>query len=236
MNFNDSVFSLHDLGEIEPEVAGSFANLLKMKDDGRDVEDIGLMFELSVDFFGSQQVIELIRDGSNIPVTNDNVEKYVELFIDWKLNKSINNRFVPFKEGYDMICSTPIMKIFAPEELSELVSGVENYDWKEFRKKTKIEGFKKADKTVEFFWSIFENDWDDQTRINFLNFVTGSRTAPIGGLGKLGVKIAKVDDKNLLPVAHTCFNKLDLPNYNDREVMKRNLSICLENCEGFGLK
>lgn len=42
-------------------------------------------------------------------------------------------------------------------------------------------------------------------------------------------------DENSIPVAHTCFNLLDLPNISDREEMRRRLLICLENTQGFNL-
>lgn len=42
-------------------------------------------------------------------------------------------------------------------------------------------------------------------------------------------------DENALPVAHTCFNLLDLPNITDREEMRRRLLICLEHSHGFNL-
>ncbi len=45
-----------------------------------------------------------------------------------------------------------------------------------------------------------------------LAFVTGSDRVPMQGLSKLKFVIQRAgDDENRLPVAHTCFNLLDLP-------------------------
>ena len=38
-----------------------------------------------------------------------------------------------------------------------------------------------------------------------------------------------------LPVAHTCFNVLDLPPYPNKEIMKDKLLTAIMNTEGFGL-
>ena len=38
-----------------------------------------------------------------------------------------------------------------------------------------------------------------------------------------------------LPVAHTCFNLLDLPPYTARATMKTKLLQAIEQTEGFGL-
>ncbi len=39
-----------------------------------------------------------------------------------------------------------------------------------------------------------------------------------------------------LPIAHTCFNQLGLPDYGDRDVLQRKLTIAISNAEGFGLE
>jgi E3 ubiquitin-protein ligase NEDD4 len=36
------------------------------------------------------------------------------------------------------------------------------------------------------------------------------------------------------PVAHTCFNRLDLPAYDDPEVLRTRLEFCMDNIEGLG--
>ena len=39
----------------------------------------------------------------------------------------------------------------------------------------------------------------------------------------------------MLPSAHTCFNQLDLPEYESEEIMKEKLLIAIrEGSEGFG--
>lgn len=38
-----------------------------------------------------------------------------------------------------------------------------------------------------------------------------------------------------LPVAHTCFNLLDLPKYQTKEVLKTKLLQAIQQTEGFGL-
>lgn len=39
----------------------------------------------------------------------------------------------------------------------------------------------------------------------------------------MGFIINKVDDDGRLPVAHTCFNTLDLPGYTSKEVLEKKL-------------
>ena len=39
-----------------------------------------------------------------------------------------------------------------------------------------------------------------------------------------------------LPVAHTCFNQLVLPAYNNKKIMQQKLLMAISNTEGFGLE
>lgn len=234
---NNYSFNLNDLAEIDSQVANSLRELIKSKERGDNIEDIGMMFDLSVEYYGTEQIIELVEGGSEKPVTNDNLEEYIQKYIDWKLTKSIEKQFNAFKEGYNLICNTPMMKIFSPQELNILVSGIEKFNWEEFKKAVILKGgYKKDSNTIVDLWHIFDNDLNEQQRINFLYFVTGTKTAPAGGLKNLHIVIEKTSDCKLLPVAHTCFNRIEIPNYSDRKLLKTNLLICLENCEGFGLK
>jgi len=38
-----------------------------------------------------------------------------------------------------------------------------------------------------------------------------------------------------MPVAHTCFNLLDLPSYSDREILRRKLLQAIQHTHGFAL-
>jgi len=44
------------------------------------------------------------------------------------------------------------------------------------------------------------------------------------------------DKEENLPEAHTCFNQLILPEYQNKEILKKKLIIAISNAEGFGLE
>jgi hypothetical protein len=54
------------------------------------------------------------------------------------------------------------------------------------------------------------------------------------------MKISRIRDRkgglDRLPVAHICFNQIGLPDYNDRETLKRKLTIAISKPKGFGLE
>ena len=43
------------------------------------------------------------------------------------------------------------------------------------------------------------------------------------------------EDEEKLPIAHTCFNQLILPNYKTKEQLSMKLTQAVENSEGFGM-
>ena len=84
---------------------------------------------------------------------------------------------------------------------------------------------------------------DEDGRRLFLMFTTGSKTAPMGGLGALRppahpafrIQRAGPDSSNL-PTSHTCFNTLLLPDYDPPDKVAHLLNIAIRECEGFGLQ
>jgi hypothetical protein len=43
----------------------------------------------------------------------------------------------------------------------------------------------------------------------------------------------QLDDVTRLPSAHTCFNRLDLPEYSSKEELAARLTTALRNSQGF---
>ena len=59
---------------------------------------------------------------------------------------------------------------------------------------------------------------------------------PNEGFKQLPLKISKVSNKNALPVAHTCFNQIDLPEYDSKIILKEKLEKAItEGAIGFFL-
>lgn len=232
--------TLHDYAEIDPQAAETLEKLIitahSPDQEKRDeIASYELYFEISENILGSVETIQLCPNGSNKLVTADNADEYVKLYIDWKLNKSVEAPFETFRASFDSFLQTPVMRLFQPEELDELISGREEMDWEALKKVVVYEdGYTSRSKSVKIFWKIFDH-WNYEQKLQMLYFITGSKKAPAGGLKNLSLKISKMPKSNMLPIAHTCFNTLVLPDYQDQTIMEHNLEICLENSESFGI-
>ena len=50
------------------------------------------------------------------------------------------------------------------------------------------------------------------------------------------MKIAPGGNKCLLPVARTCFNRIDLPQYETEDELNDKLSLAIKNCDSFEIR
>ncbi|XP_068245605.1 probable E3 ubiquitin-protein ligase HERC4 isoform X2 [Palaemon carinicauda] len=225
---------LDDLSDLDPCLSRSLHELLDYdKDDAEDV--FCLNFTVTHDFFGETKVIPLKPDGENINVTSQNKQEYVDLLVDYKLNKSIETQYQAFHDGFYRVCGGIVLKLFYPMELMALVTGNENYDWHELEKNSEYKGEYTADhEVIKMFWEVFHDLALDQKK-QFLLFLTGTDRVPILGMKALKVTIQSTADDAYLPVAHTCIAQLDLPKYHTKEKLRYKLLQAIQQSEGFGL-
>lgn len=227
--------TLKDLQDLSPTLAKGLQNLLDY--DGDDLENtFFLTFEVSVEHYGHTLSHELKKGGSHMKVTKENRQEYVDLYVDFVLNASVKHCFEAFSQGFYKVCSNKVLDLFHAQELMVLVVGSENYNWNDLEKNAEYKDeFHRNHPTVRMFWRVFHGlDYEEKKK--FLLFLTGSDRIPILGMSEIKVVLQpmKVDDSHL-PVAHTCFNLLDLPMYSSEAAMREKLRLAIQNAQGFGL-
>lgn len=229
--------TLFDLKGLDPMLARSLQQLLDY--DGEDVEDVFCMnFSVLYEEYGAKQVDELCENGANLPVTRANKEKYVKLYVDYILSKSIEKSFTAFFDGFWSVCGqSDMLKLFGPQELEQVVCGMQDFDFEALESVCKYDGFDDGADTevVKWFWEIARN-FPNEEKKQLLAFATGSDRVPIGGLHRFKFVIAKQGaNSDQLPTSHTCFNVLMLPEYDSKEKLDRLLRLAIANSEGFGM-
>ncbi|CAG5130186.1 unnamed protein product [Candidula unifasciata] len=225
--------SLYDMKGVQPDVAKGLQDLLDY--DG-DVESVfALTFEVVQPVIGGTKTVPLKPDGENIPVTNDNRIEYVQLYIEWVLNNSIYAQFQAFYHGFHSVCASNALIMLRPEEVENLVCGSPTLVMEDLKKVTNYDGFTASDTVIKNFWEVVLH-LPIETQKRLLLFTTGSDRIPIGGISEMTFKISRIDDVNLLPMSHTCFNQLVLPAYSSKKILKQKLITAISNAEGFGLE
>ncbi|EDX08786.1 probable E3 ubiquitin-protein ligase HERC4 isoform X2 [Drosophila simulans] len=225
---------LSDLRQLSPPEANSMQSLLDYQ--GADFKEVfDLTFEISRDVFGEAETKCLKPNGNEIAVTLENKQEFVDLYVDFVFNKSVELHYKAFHKGFMKVCSGRVIHIFQPEELMAVVVGNEDYDWQALQDSCEYrEGYTSGDDTIKWFWEVI-HDMSEAEKKNFLLFLTGSDRIPIQGMKALKLTIQPTPDERFLPVAHTCFNLLDLPRYKTKERLKYKLLQAIQQTQGFSL-
>ncbi|XP_072413883.1 probable E3 ubiquitin-protein ligase HECTD2 [Chiloscyllium punctatum] len=229
-----ALLTLDDLRQLMPDLAHGLTALINY--EGNIEEDFCSTFQIFQEEFGILKSYNLKPGGNRIPVTNQNRQEYVQLYIDFLLNKSIYKQFAAFYYGFHSVCASNALMLLLPEEVEILVCGSPELDIYALQKITQYEGYSKMDPTIRYFWDVILG-FSLELQKQLLHFTTGSDRVPVGGLADLSFKITKIDvPTDWLPVAHTCFNQLCLPPYKNKKELKQKLTIAISNTEGFGLE
>uniref|UniRef100_A0A667YA66 HECT and RLD domain containing E3 ubiquitin protein ligase 4 n=1 Tax=Myripristis murdjan TaxID=586833 RepID=A0A667YA66_9TELE len=227
--------NLDDLKELMPDVGRSLQQLLDYTED--DIEDtFCLNFTVTEENFGATEVLELIPNGEDINVNKSNRQEFVSAYVDYIFNRSVAPLFESFYAGFHKVCGGKVLELFQPNELQAMVIGNTNYDWKELEKSTEYKGEYWAEHpTIKFFWEVF-HELPLEKKKEFLLFLTGSDRIPILGMKSLKLVIQPTGGgEHYLPVAHTCFNLLDLPKYTSIETLREKLLQAIDHNQGFNL-
>jgi len=227
--------TFQDLQETYPVLAKGLKNLLDYTGD--DIEEVfGVNFQISYSVFGEQKTHLLIAGGADINVTKQNRDEYVRLYTKFLLEDYIQKQFAEFLKGFQMVCMTPVFKLFVPEEVQLLICGSPVFNFEDLQKTTLYDnGYTATHPVIKNFWEVVHSlSLEEKKKLLF--FSTGSDRAPIGGLANLNFVITRHgSDSDRLPQAHTCFNHLLLPEYSTKEKLRDRLMAAINNAEGFGM-
>lgn len=140
--------TLADLRDISPTVATSLQSLLDY--EGDDFEEVFcLNFEVTREVFGEARHVPLKAGGEHLAVTQRNKAEYVELYVQYMLDTSVQRQFNGFKDGLMRVCGGKVMELFEPHELMAVVIGNEDYDWHVLEECSQYKnGYTSGDKTV----------------------------------------------------------------------------------------
>jgi E3 ubiquitin-protein ligase HERC4 len=231
--------TLEDLKEIDETI---YSSLKQIKEyPGDDAEDVFCLdFEISYSGIGGEELKHdlLGANGAGTAVTSGNKGTYVDLYVEWFFERSIEGSFKAFATGFLRVVDGRALHLFTPLELEQLVEGETRLNFYELEKGAEYEGFTESHHSVLEFWSVVHTFSYEQKQ-KLLRFATGSGRAPIGGLSNLLPKFKlqrNGPDSESLPSAATCFSTLLLPEYSSREKLRAKLLLAIENASGFGLQ
>lgn len=114
--------SFIELKNLDPEY---FKNLVNLKNYQGDIEnDFGLNFTLDdEEDNGGVRNIELIKNGKNINVTQNNKLLYIRRVANYKLTDSVIGQCESFKNGILKVIDEEALRLFTSDEMRQLITG-----------------------------------------------------------------------------------------------------------------
>lgn len=238
--FLDDHSSLDYIRDGWPDLTKSFETLLDWKDG--DVADVFVRdYAFSYEAFGQKTDINMAKRDDGTPVnetplvTNETRGAFVREYVTHLILHTIRPQLKAFKKGFYTCLNARSLELFTPKTLKKLVEGEQNISVPELRARATYEDYDAAHPTVRMFWDIVQG-YSQQDATHLLEFVTASDRVPVTGYKSLTFNIVRMgSDSEQLPTSSTCFGKLYLPEYRDKEKMRRKLELAIQNAKGFGV-
>lgn len=231
--------SLKDMETLDLEY---FKSLMWMLEN--DITDVITEdFSVETDDYGEHKIIDLIPNGRNIPVTEENKNEYVKKVVEYRLQTSVEEQMENFLIGFHEIIPKDLVAIFDEKELELLISGLPDIDVSDWQNHTSYNNYSPLSLQIQWFWRAVKS-FDNEERARLLQFATGTSKVPLNGFKELSgasgtCKFSIHRDygsTDRLPSSHTCFNQIDLPAYDCYETLRGSLLMAItEGHEGFGL-
>lgn len=74
-------------------------------------EDLDMTMSISYDNFGAEEIFELVPGGQNIALTRENRDEFVESYLNWYFNLSIEKQYKPFHTGFYKVVSKESIRV-----------------------------------------------------------------------------------------------------------------------------
>ena len=171
-----------DLEYLDPAYYNSIKGLMDMD----DVEYACLDFTLSEDVMGTHKTIELIPNGENIDVTNENIIQYLEAVLGYRLIGRVHDQQREMLLGFIDVVPASLLTIFDFQELELLLNGLPNIDIEDWMRNTLYSGSFRSEKNqvCQWFWEVV-SEFSQERKARLLQFVTGTSGVPAKGFSSL---------------------------------------------------
>ena len=194
--------------------------------------------------------IDLIPGGDKVYLNDDNKKILIEKIIYYETYYKYKEQIEKIKKGFYNIIDDIIGKFYTAQEFDFEIVGMKIIDLNDWKLNTIYKGnFNSENNTIKMFWDVLSNLNQNELMI-FFEFCTGLCNVPVDGFGSLkgiGNKIMKftieplMSEFNLfdkpnqfkLIQAKACFNRILLPEYQNKKDMEKAIKIIIENDTSF---
>jgi len=184
--------------------------------------------------------VELVEGGASTPVTFANKDEFVARVIRARLYEC-ETQARAMRKGFNDVVPLGMLSMFSWREVERLVCGSPEVDVDALKRHTTYNGNLTATSPVVCMLFKALKSFTNEERQLFLRFVWGRNRLPshdsewqqhfvINTLRSSNTTDPTASDQ-LLPVAHTCFFTIDLPDYSSYDILRSKLLFAIVNCQ-----
>ncbi|RHY31046.1 hypothetical protein DYB32_006223 [Aphanomyces invadans] len=201
------------------------------------VRDTDCIEALDLDFtwtLPDGRSVELVAGGADVAVTSANQAEYVACLVRYWLFDSVRTPLEHVVRGFYDVVDPVVIANFDYKELELVLCGTTDINVVEWQFETVVTANLTASPALAWFWDVVERDMQQHDRAKLLQFTTGSARVPLQGFKALtghdgnlcpftlrGVPYTK----GAMPKVQTCFNRILLPLYPSRKLMREALFV-----------
>lgn len=164
--------------------------LKRQAEDGEHEMIESMMLDFSISYTAASQTVtyDLKEDGSNIPVTAENLDEYLQLRLRHRLLDSVKCQLENLLLGFYEVIPPELLSVFDYQELDLLLCGVPELDLEDWMRHTEYMGEYRRlggkHHIIRWFWRSVEA-MSNEDRVRLLQFTTGCARLPVQGFKAL---------------------------------------------------
>ncbi|KDO32935.1 hypothetical protein SPRG_02628 [Saprolegnia parasitica CBS 223.65] len=180
-----------------------------------------------------------------IAVTDANKHDYVDTLVRYLLFERIAPQLHALLRGLYAIVPPELLIPFDHKELELLMTGLAEIDVVDWEANTQTSSNLEGSRVLVWFWEVVK-DMSDDDQAKLLQFCTGSSRVPVQGFKGMTSYDGRICNftlkgvayqSGMYPVAHACFNRLDLPLYPRKELLQEAIKmLLLSDPTGFNIQ
>ncbi|ETV71663.1 hypothetical protein, variant 1 [Aphanomyces astaci] len=204
--------------------------------DHDNAQDLALTFSVS-ETHGHNTVVEveLVENGHLRAVTDANKAEYVRLMVRYLVFGRVEAQLSALLQGVYDVVPPELLMPFDHKEFELILCGLAEVDVADWKANTVTSSNLDNSSPLQWFWEVVEA-MSPVDRSRLLQFATGSSRVPVQGfkgLTSYDGEICRFTLKGVpyeggaYPATHACYNRIDLPLYPTKDMMKEALTMLL---------
>jgi len=174
--------------------------------------------------------VELKEGGKLLSVKHEQRDEFTRLITLTRLNEA-DQQIRAIKKGLNAVVPAYMLSLFSWFDLEMLVCGNPIIDVETLRKHAVYRGISPGSPLIKNFWKAMESFTGEERRM-FLRFVWGRSRLPVSESDwsqQFTIHLLKAGDDKL-PISHTCFFSLEIPDYSSYDILRSKLLFAAFNC------